>query len=360
MTAIATDALNSNTTCGYPRADSFQLLRDPVNSDMPWAGFLFGQTPASIWYWCADQVCMWLGNLLLKFRFPEFQQNFLLPRTTFWIIFQAADRYITAKQIHHTKMLSWILRHKKYTFAPRLEQSLATWQVIVQRALAAKSLSHAQGATLLAGYIKILPLFTLVMPGMISRILSPGTNLLYFLEKLPHVLISFLCVWSRGVLHQRGWGGVGHLILLIDLHLFSSCSLYLLCSADQQWYMASFLAFPLCAMNGLIKLVSARPSPQTWLFLQCWCGEFEKGMFACKYFKYKTFIFLFLGRACCMCGSQEMHGNLRQLSGLLKHRLSRVGAGADADWWVELVGRKGVGRKRGVGAWGDGWWTWGK
>ena len=205
MTAIATDARNSNTTCGYPRADSFQLLRDPVNSDMPWAGFLFGQTPASIWYWCADQVCMWLGNLLLKFRFPEFQQNFLLSRTTFWIIFQAADRYITAKQIHHTKMLSWILRHKKYTFAPRLEQSLATWQVIVQRALAAKSLSHAQGATLLAGYIKILPLFTLVMPGMISRILSPGTNLLYFLEKLPHVLISFfVCIWSRGVLHQRG------------------------------------------------------------------------------------------------------------------------------------------------------------
>jgi len=49
-------------------------------------------------------------------------------------------------------------------------------QVIVQRALAAKSLSHAQGACLLAGYIKILPLFTLVMPGMISRVLSPGIH----------------------------------------------------------------------------------------------------------------------------------------------------------------------------------------
>lgn len=44
----------------------------------------------------------------------------------------------------------------------------------MQRALAAKSLSHAQGACLLASYIKILPLFTLVMPGMISRVLSPG------------------------------------------------------------------------------------------------------------------------------------------------------------------------------------------
>ena len=49
-----------------------------------------------------------------------------------------------------------------------------SYKVIVQRALAAKSLSHAQGGCLLAGYIKVLPLFTLVMPGMISRVLSPG------------------------------------------------------------------------------------------------------------------------------------------------------------------------------------------
>ena len=49
----------------------------------------------------------------------------------------------------------------------------ATDQVIVQRALAAKNLAHAQGGTLLAGYIKILPLFVMVMPGMISRVLYP-------------------------------------------------------------------------------------------------------------------------------------------------------------------------------------------
>lgn len=39
--------------------------------------------------------------------------------------------------------------------------------MMVQRALAAKSLSHAQGGTLFAGYIKILPLFMIVIPGMI-------------------------------------------------------------------------------------------------------------------------------------------------------------------------------------------------
>ena len=38
---------------------------------------------------------------------------------------------------------------------------------MVQRTLAAKSLSHAQGGTLFAGYLKILPLFMIVIPGMI-------------------------------------------------------------------------------------------------------------------------------------------------------------------------------------------------
>ena len=46
--------------------------------------------------------------------------------------------------------------------------------MIVQRTLAAKSLSHAQGGTILASYIKILPMFIMVMPGMISRVLFPS------------------------------------------------------------------------------------------------------------------------------------------------------------------------------------------
>lgn len=89
-----------NNTCWKTDTHAFQLLRSADDDYMPWAGFLLGQTPGSIWYWCADQV-------------------------------------------------------------------------IVQRLLAAKSLSHAQGATLMAGFIKILPLFMMVMPGMISRIEFP-------------------------------------------------------------------------------------------------------------------------------------------------------------------------------------------
>jgi len=47
-------------------------------------------------------------------------------------------------------------------------------QMMVQRTLAARSISHAQGGTLFAGYLKLLPIFLLVIPGMISRVLFTG------------------------------------------------------------------------------------------------------------------------------------------------------------------------------------------
>ncbi|XP_065322403.1 sodium/myo-inositol cotransporter-like isoform X2 [Gordionus sp. m RMFG-2023] len=86
--------------CGLPDSKAWQMLRSPMDHNMPWPGFILGQTMASIWYWCADQM-------------------------------------------------------------------------MVQRALAAKNLSHAQGGTLFAGYLKMLPLFIIIFPGMISRILYP-------------------------------------------------------------------------------------------------------------------------------------------------------------------------------------------
>ncbi|NXA76114.1 SC5A9 protein, partial [Thryothorus ludovicianus] len=48
-----------------------------------------------------------------------------------------------------------------------------TDQVMVQRSLSAKNLSHAKGGSVLAGYLKIFPVFFIVMPGMISRALYP-------------------------------------------------------------------------------------------------------------------------------------------------------------------------------------------
>uniref|UniRef100_U3IFE4 Sodium/glucose cotransporter 1 n=1 Tax=Anas platyrhynchos platyrhynchos TaxID=8840 RepID=U3IFE4_ANAPP len=53
---------------------------------------------------------------------------------------------------------------------------LALWywctdQVIVQRCLSGKNMSHVKAGCIMCGYLKLLPMFIIVMPGMISRIL---------------------------------------------------------------------------------------------------------------------------------------------------------------------------------------------
>lgn len=96
---MATGNFTYSPSCRIePKRDSLHILRGPLDEDIPWPGFILGQTPASIWYWCADQV-------------------------------------------------------------------------IVQRVLAAKNIAHAKCSTLMAGFLKILPMFLIVIPGMISRIL---------------------------------------------------------------------------------------------------------------------------------------------------------------------------------------------
>lgn len=50
-----------------------------------------------------------------------------------------------------------------------------TDQVIVQRAIGAKNNVHAKAGSILAGFLKILPIFIMVMPGMISRVLYPNS-----------------------------------------------------------------------------------------------------------------------------------------------------------------------------------------
>lgn len=46
-----------------------------------------------------------------------------------------------------------------------------TDQVIVQRALGARNLTHSRGSALFAAFLKTLPLFILVLPGLIARVL---------------------------------------------------------------------------------------------------------------------------------------------------------------------------------------------
>ncbi|XP_044517196.1 sodium/glucose cotransporter 5 isoform X3 [Gracilinanus agilis] len=55
---------------------------------------------------------------------------------------------------------------------------MAAWywctdQVIVQRSLSARNLNHAKAGSILASYLKMLPMVLIIMPGMISRALYP-------------------------------------------------------------------------------------------------------------------------------------------------------------------------------------------
>lgn len=60
--------------------------------------------------------------------------------------------------------------------------SWLSFQVIVQRTLAAKDLSHAKGGCVFAGFMKFTPMYMMVMVGMISRIVFPSTYCLAFHE----------------------------------------------------------------------------------------------------------------------------------------------------------------------------------
>ncbi|MCZ7603958.1 MAG: sodium/solute symporter [Melioribacteraceae bacterium] len=58
---------------------------------------------------------------------------------------------------------------------------LAIWywctdQYIVQRILSAKGIEHARKGTLLAGFLKIFPIFLFILPGMIAVVLFPGIS----------------------------------------------------------------------------------------------------------------------------------------------------------------------------------------
>ena len=53
--------------------------------------------------------------------------------------------------------------------------SMPFFQVIVQRSLASKDMTHAKGGTILACYLKLLPMWIMVFPGMAARVLFPNS-----------------------------------------------------------------------------------------------------------------------------------------------------------------------------------------
>ncbi len=76
-----------------------------------------------------------------------------------------------------------------------------TDQFIVQRVLSAKSIDHARGGTIYAGFLKILPLFLFVVPGVIARCLAEqGRLTLDSPDKaLPTLALALLPAGFRGL-----------------------------------------------------------------------------------------------------------------------------------------------------------------
>ena len=56
INSLPANISDTHIQCAMPKANSFQMLRSIDDSELPWLGFILGQTPSTIWYWCADQV----------------------------------------------------------------------------------------------------------------------------------------------------------------------------------------------------------------------------------------------------------------------------------------------------------------
>ena len=50
----------NDTTCGKPRDDAFHIFRDAITADQPWPGLLVQCSIGCLWYWCCDQVSMFV------------------------------------------------------------------------------------------------------------------------------------------------------------------------------------------------------------------------------------------------------------------------------------------------------------
>lgn len=74
-----------------------------------------------------------------------------------------------------------------------------TDQCIVQRTLSAKNLGHARGGTILAGYLKILPVFLFILPGIIARVLYVDMDPSNSDKALPRLVMQLLSPGVKGL-----------------------------------------------------------------------------------------------------------------------------------------------------------------
>lgn len=74
-----------------------------------------------------------------------------------------------------------------------------TDQCIVQRTLSARNLENARGGTILAGYLKILPVFLFILPGIIARVLYTDMDPSTSDKALPRLVMQLLSPGVKGL-----------------------------------------------------------------------------------------------------------------------------------------------------------------
>lgn len=116
-----------------------------------------------------------------------------------------------------------------------------TDQFIVQRTLAAKNLDHARKGTIFAGYLKLLPMFIFVLPGVIAYALSVGPDaVIQFPESesgvqydaaLPVMVMQLLPTGLRGLVVA----GLLAALMSSLSSVFNSCSTLFTIDIYKKW-----------------------------------------------------------------------------------------------------------------------------
>ena len=145
-------------------------------------------------------ACIWLlaaiaasftiaGGLVAVMVTDSFQSVLMIigAATLSIIALSQLDSFEALRAVHVGKTpteLTWKLFHPADSDTPWFAfvlgypvLSLWFWcsdQTIVQRALGAKNLRHSQAGTLFCGFLKILPPFIFLLPGIIAAVLLPG------------------------------------------------------------------------------------------------------------------------------------------------------------------------------------------
>lgn len=128
-----------------------------------------------------------------------------------------------------------------------------TDQFIVQRVLAAKDLNHARKGTIFASFLKILPLFIFVLPGVLAFALvnSPNTNFQFpvvdgkpeYDAALPMLTMSLLPAGMRGLVVS---GLIAALMSSLS-SVFNSCSTLITLDIYKKWQ-------PKASENTLVRV----------------------------------------------------------------------------------------------------------